>query len=130
MPKLSKDQSGEIGQGFGGKVEPGPGVRKTGWVCTRGRRPGSRLAVCMWGCWTLDHISWQVCVLRGGFMSSWTKPSHGKARLMVAETLEALAHFEFLPVPDSCVALFKHSLCKDSQQPQGVTDEGNESRRK
>lgn len=77
------------------------------------------------GCGTLDHITYQLSVLRGGIQIVLVKAFHGKARLMEAVTLKTLAHLGFIVVPGSCVALLKHSLCR-TQQPQGVTDEGNE----
>lgn len=87
--------------------------------------PRSQVCCVYVGCGTLDHIPCQLYVLRGGIQTVLVKAFHGKARLMAAVTLETLARLGFIVVPGSCVVLLKYSLCR-TQQPQGVTDEGNE----
>lgn len=125
----AKTRVGRWGKDGGGRgLEPGPGIGKMGWVYTRGRQPGSRLAVHMWavGPWT-THPGRSVCS-EVGFTSSWPSPSHRKARLMTAMIMKTPTDFEFLPVLGSCVALSKHSFHKNSQQTLAITDEGNELR--
>lgn len=82
VPKPSKDQSGEMGQGWwGARFRTRARDREDGLGVYKRQATRIQVGCAHVGCGTLDHTSRQVCVLRGGIHIILAKsfPQEGKA---------------------------------------------------